>query len=101
MATGLVVVGRDAAAAGTTSLPTPLSNLHADWYWWQYVLPDPMANEDAAGTFSSLRTLVHAEVRSMRKVMERDEVPVIVFETASGNANIGVNGAVSTLLLRS
>ena len=95
---GLVIVGRDAAAAGTTSLPTPRSNPHADWFMWDCVAPLAQTPESSAGVFTLLPRYMEYDVRAMRKVQERDEVPVAVVEAAVG-LTITYTLQVSLLLL--
>ena len=97
---GVVIVGRDAAAAGTTSLPTPLSNFHADWMWWWAGTPPGTAVESGTGLFHDIPRFVAFDVRSMRKVQERDEIPVLVVENSVGQA-MTFAGGISALLLRS
>ena len=96
---GIVIAGRDAAAAGTTSLPTPLQNPHADWLWWWCGAPPGYESESAAGVFVPVHRYVEFDVRAMRKVQERDEVPVLVLENSVGVSS-AYSGSISLLLLR-
>jgi len=96
---GIVVAGRDAAAAGTASLPTPIQNRHADWMWYWHGFPAGDTAESAAGVFDPVGRLITFDIKSQRKVQERDEVPVIVFENSLDVVRVGFT--VSMLVLRS
>ena len=101
MGMGIVIVGRDAAAAGTTSLPTPIQNQHADWLWWWCGYAGNTSIEVNTSVFYPVPRYVEADIRAMRKVQERDEVPVLVLENDTGGSTMQFGGSVSLLLLRS
>ena len=100
-AMGLVIAGRDAAAVGTTALPTPIQNPHADWFWYYRGVCDGGGIETSAGVFIGVVRHLHFDIRAMRKVQERDEVPVLVIERDAGGGNHSGFVHTSLLLLRS
>ena len=66
--------------------------------WWAAVTPPGTLVETSVGVFTQVQRHLTYDIHSMRKVQERDEIPVLVFENGSDTVRMGYS--VSALLMR-
>jgi len=83
---GRMVVSDQAAAAGTASVPAPLTNTDAPWYVWE-ALFNKFLFGDATGFLEPSGTMIEVDSKAMRKVgNNEDVVSVIEMGTGDGGA---------------
>ena len=95
---GIMVVGREAAGVGSTAVPSPRDNKHADWMWWTTEPPSGLAIETSSGVWDDVKRYIHYDIRSMRKMDGRENVLIFTVHPASGVA-MAYRFSVSALLL--
>ncbi len=96
---GLIVVQSAAAAVGGASIPGPINDGDADWFWHQFVPLNSFgsaADDEAIG----LNKYVEIDSKAMRKV-PRDQTVILVGELFSGElSNVQVSGGLRLLSLQ-
>ena len=95
---GLIVVSENAATVGGTSLPGLLSDIDADWLWYEFVPMDAIILTVADANARAIVHRVDIDARAMRKVAG-DKVVVLMAQlsSTSGFASVAVQAGVRFL----
>ena len=94
---GLIVVQENARIAGGVSLPGPIKDIGADWFWHQLVSMDGAGSVSELGPWGAQTRLIEIDSKAMRRWPEDSDV-VLVAEALSGDfASIQATGGIRLL----
>jgi len=94
---GLIVLDDAVVAAGATAMPSPATDLNANWWWHSFIGLRALAtsNEGLAGGASG-RILI--DTKAMRKVKQNESIVLVVDAVlTSGSPSCDVTGGVRVL----
>jgi len=99
VAIGLIVA--DAEETETNRVPTPVTNPHADWLWWEVVYP-PAVSDSVGTAYLDVSTVRDGGTRSIRAMRKCEEVGQSLWcsvELLAPEEEYNMNLATSTLLI--
>ncbi len=79
IALGLIVVSTPAATAGTASVPTPITDIGADWFWHYFATVTALAETSVTGDAGGLFERIEVDSKAMRKLKD-DQTLLLVCE---------------------
>ncbi len=93
-AIGQIVVSDEAAAAGVASIPDPVTNPSAPWFFYE-PLSDEIIFKSGVGIDSGAGYVVLGDSKSMRKVGQNEDITLIATNSSSTDgANVVVQGRI-------
>jgi len=89
MAAGIIIADDDAVAAGTSSIPNPVTDLDAEWLWNGALYISTMSTTLSENAGANVIDRIEVDTKSMRRVKQNEQVVLAIQPTQLTGTVVG------------